>query len=206
MLHAGFSFSLFSFLFALAPSAQALKSDSDQPADVRAHTVDADERTEVSIYRGQVRYVQGTRRIEADRLDVTTKDGEIELAKGRGQPARLRLRPDNSRHDAHAAALRLEYRREPDLLELFEAVTLNHQPDEPDKQEIRATADHLRYRAKEDEAELFGRVIVQQGGDVMSGGYAHFDLKTDRLVMRGGAHTDERVYAIIQPKKKKDAP
>ncbi len=187
---------------AVPATALALKSDKDQPADVQARTVDADERTEVAVYRGRVRYAQGTRRIEADRLDVTMKDGDIELAKGWGEPARLRLRPDNSQHDAHAAAQRLEYRRAEDRLELFDAVTLNHQPDEPDKQEVRASADHLLYRAQEDVAELFGRVIVQQGGDVMSGGYAHFDLKTDRLVMRGGAHTDERVYAIIQPKKK----
>lgn len=190
-------------LVAPAPT-WALKSDSDQPADVRAQTVDANERTEESSYRGRVRYVQGTRHIEADRLDITMKDGEIELAKAWGQPARLRLRPENSRHDAHAAGRRLEYRRTPDELELFDAVVLTHLPDDKDV-EIRASADRLRYRTAEDVAELFGRVIVQQGGDVMSGGYAYFDLKTDRLVMRGGAHTDERVHTVIQPKKKKDA-
>lgn len=185
-------------------TAPALESDKDQPADIQSRTVDADERTEVALYRGQVRYAQGTRHIDADRMDVAMKDGEVERAKAWGQPVRLRLRPDNSRHDAHAAGLRLEYHRSGDQLELFDAVTLNHLPDEPDKQEVRATADRLLYRANEDTAELFGRVIVQQGGDVMSGGYAHVDLKTDRLVMRGGAHTDERVYSIIQPRKKKD--
>lgn len=188
-----------------APStAPALKSDKDQPADIQSRTVDADERTEVALYRGQVRYVQGTRHIDADRMDVAMKDGEVERAKAWGQPVRLRLRPDNSIHDAHAAGLRMEYRRAGDQLELFDAVTLNHLPDEPDKQEVRASADRLLYRANDDTAELFGRVIVQQGGDVMSGGYAHVDLKTDRLTMRGGAHTDQRVYSVIQPRKKKD--
>lgn len=185
---------------------QALKSDKDQPAEFQARSVDADELTEVAVYRGQVRYAQGSRRIEADRLEVVMKDGEVERAKAWGEPVRLRLRPDNRRHDAHAAALRLEYRRGPDLFELFDAVTLNHQPDEPDKPEMRASADRLRYRAEEDIAELFGRVVLQQGGDVTSGGYAHMDLKTDRLVMRGGPHTDGRVYAVIQPKKKDASP
>ncbi len=183
-------------------TALALKSDKDQPADVQSRTVDADERTEVALYRGQVRYVQGTRRIDADRMDVAMKDGEVEQAKAWGEPARVRLRPDNSQHDAHAAGLRLEYHRANDQFELFDAVTLNHLPDEPDKPELRASADRLLYRANDDTAELFGRVIVQQGGDVMSGGYAHVDLKTDRLTMRGGTHTDERVYSVIQPRKK----
>lgn len=189
---------------AVPATAPALESDKDQPADIQSRTVDADERTEIALYRGQVRYVQGTRRIDADRMDVAMKDGEVEQAKAWGEPVRVRLRPDNSQHDAHAAGLRLEYRRAGDQLELFDAVTLDHLPDDPDKQELRASGDRLLYRAGEDVAELFGRVIVQQGGDVMSGGYAHVDLKTDRLTMRGGAHTGERVYSVIQPRKKKD--
>ncbi len=191
------------FMLAVPVAALALESDKDQPADIQSRTVDADERTEVALYRGQVRYVQGTRRIDADRMDVAMKDGEVQQAKAWGQPVRLRLRPDNSQNDTHAAGLRLEYRRADDRLELFDAVTLNHLPDEPDKPEVRASADRLLYRANDDTAELFGRVIVQQGGDVMSGGYAHVDLKTDRLTMRGGTHTDERVYSVIQPRKKK---
>ncbi|TAM46551.1 MAG: lipopolysaccharide transport periplasmic protein LptA [Gammaproteobacteria bacterium] len=185
-------------------TALALKSDKDQPADIQSRTVDADERTEVALYRDRVRYVQGTRRIDADRMDVAMKDGEVEQAKAWGEPVRVRLRPDNSQHDTHAAGLRMEYRRANDQFELFDAVTLNHLPDDPDKQEMRASGDRMLYRAAEDVAELFGRVIVQQGGDVTSGGYAHVDLKTDRLTMRGGAHTGERVYSVIQPRKKKD--
>ncbi len=192
------------FVLATPVATLALKSDKDQPADIQSRTVDADERTEVALYRDQVRYVQGTRHIDADRMDVAMKDGEVEQAKAWGEPVRLRLRPDNSQHDAHAAGLRMEYRRANDQIELFDAVTLNHLPDDPDKQEMRASGDRMLYRAGEDVAELFGRVIVQQGGDVTSGGYAHIDLKTDRLTMRGGAHTDQRVYSVIQPREKKE--
>ena len=106
------------------------------------------------------------------------KDDEVEHAKATGQPVRLRIRPDNSPHDAHATGERLEYRRAGDEMELFDAVTLQHQPADKDV-ETRATADRLLYRGSEDVAELFGRVIVQQGGDVVSGGYAHVNLKTD---------------------------
>lgn len=191
-------------LLALAASgtAWALSTDKDQPADIQARNVDADERAETARYRDRVRYSQGTRRIDADRLDVVMKDDEVEDAKAWGQPVRVRLRPDNSKHDAHASGARLEYRREGDTLELFDTVVLTHRPDDKDD-DIRASGDRLFYRAGEDVAELFGRVVVQQGGDVMSGGYARFDLKSDRLVMRGGEHTDDRVHAVIQPSREK---
>jgi len=186
---------------ALPVTAAALATDKDQPADIQARSVDADERANIAIYQGNVRYVQGTRYIESDYLKVTMKDDEVEHAKATGRPVKLRIRPDNSPHDAHAAGERLEYRRAGDEMELFDAVTLQHQPADKDV-ETRATADRLLYRGGEDIAELFGRVIVQQGGDVVSGGYAHVNLKTDRVIVRGGPHTDERIYAVMQPRKK----
>mgnify|MGYP001583621113 FL=1 len=204
-LHAGVFFSLCSSLFALSPAALALTTDKDQPADIQARSVDADERTNIAIYQDNVRYVQGTRHIESDYLKVTMKDDEVEHAKATGQPVRLRIRPDNSPHDAHATGERLEYRRAGDEMELFDAVTLQHQPADKDV-ETRASADRLLYRGSEDVAELFGRVIVQQGGDVVSGGYAHVNLKTDRVIVRGGPHTDERIYAVMQPRKKSAGP
>ena len=56
-LHAGV-FSLLLLLFALSPAALALTTDKDQPADIQARSVDADERTNIAIYQDNVRYVQ----------------------------------------------------------------------------------------------------------------------------------------------------
>ena len=189
----------------LPPVATARSTDKDQPADIQARSLDADERTNVAVYQGNVRYAQGTRHIESDYLKVTMKDDEVEHAKATGRPVRLRIRPDNSPHDAHAAGERLEYRKAGDEMELFDAVTLRHQPAAKDV-ETRVSADRLLYRGGEDVAELFGRVIVQQGGDVMSGGYAYVNLKTDRVLVRGGAHTDERIHAVMQPRRKSAGP
>lgn len=199
LLRATAFFSLFSLLFARAPVALALTTDKDRPADIQAGSLDADERTNIAVYQDNVRYVQGTRHIESDYLKVTMKDDGVEHVKATGQPVRLRIRPDNSPHDVHAAGARLEYRKAGDAIELFDAVTLRHQPAGKDV-ETRASADRLLYRGSEDVAELFGRVIVQQGGDVLSGGYARVNLKADRVLVRGGAHTDERIHAVIQPR------
>lgn len=204
-LHAGIFGSLFSFLLVLSPAARALSTDKDQLADIQARSLDADERANVAVYQGNVRYVQGTRHIESDYLKVTLKDDEVEYTQATGRPVKLRVRPDNNPHDAHVTGKRLEYRKAGDVMELFDAVTLRHQPADRDT-EMRASADRLRYHGHEDVAELFGRVTVQHGDNVVSGGYAHVNLKTDRVTMRGGARTDERVHAVIQPRKKPDGP
>ncbi len=200
-----FRFLVIAFALALPLTTLALSTDKDQLADIQARSLDADERANIAIYQGNVRYAQGTRHIASDYLKVTLKDDEVEHANANGRPVKLRVRPDNSPHDAHATGERLEYRRAGDVMELFDAVTLRHQPADREV-EMRASADRLLYRGSEDVAELFGRVIVQQGGDVVSGGYAHVNLKTDRVTVRGGAHTDERVYTVIQPRKKSEAP
>jgi lipopolysaccharide export system protein LptA len=194
-------------LFALTTpaTAPALKSDRDQPADIQSRELDADERTEIAIYQGGVRYRQGSRRIGADRLEVKSHDDEVESARAWGRPLTIDLRPERSQQDAHATAERLEYRKAEDVLELFDAVTLRHRPDGKDD-DVRVTADRMIYRAGDDTVELHGRVILQQGGDLFSGGYAFYDLQADRVRVRGGPHTDARVYAVIHPRKKSTEP
>lgn len=182
-------------------TAAALSTDKNQMADIQSRSVDADERTNIAIYQDNVRYTQGTRRIESSRLEVVMKNDEVERAKAAGRPVKLRVRPDNSQHDVHASGDRLEYRRVNDELEMFDSVTLRHQPDNRTV-ETHASGDRLLYRGSEDIAELFGRVIVRQGGDVVSGSYANVNLKTDRVIVRGDTQTDARVHAVIQPRKK----
>lgn len=196
-----FRFLVVASTLALPLTTLALSTDKDQLADIQARSLDADERTNVSVYRGNVRYAQGTRHIESDYLKVIMKDDDVEHANATGRPVKLRVRPDSSPHDVHATGERLEYRKAGDVMELFDAVTLRHLPAGKDA-ETRASADRLLYRSGENVAELFGRVIVQQGGDVVSGGYAHVNLKTDRVIVRGGTRTDERIHAVIQPRKK----
>ena len=205
LLRATAFFALCSLFFVHAPAALALKSDKDQPADIQSRDLDADERTEIAIYQGSVRYTQGSRHIEADRLKVKSHDDEVETVHAWGRPLTLRIRPERSREDAHATAERLEHRAADDVTEFFDAVTLRHRPDNRDD-DVRATADRMIYRAGDDTVELHGRVILKRGGDVLSGGYAFYDLQADRVRVRGGPHTEERVYTVIQPRKKSTEP
>jgi lipopolysaccharide export system protein LptA len=89
-------------------AAYALTSDSDQPISVRARSVEANEKTGISIYRGNVVMSQGTLRLEADRVEVTLRDGITELVRAWGRPARIQSRSDKG-EELRARALRVVY-------------------------------------------------------------------------------------------------
>lgn len=89
--------------------APALSSDRNQPMNIEADRADIDDKSGISVYRGNVNITQGTTRLTADELTVTTKDGDIIKSIAVGQPATYRHRPDNKPDDVEAEALRIEY-------------------------------------------------------------------------------------------------
>jgi lipopolysaccharide export system protein LptA len=83
----------------LPTAAHALKSDRDQPAVIDADAVDIDFKTGLRVYYGNVKLRQGTLRLDADKLEVRFKDGELETAIAVGEPAEFRQRPDGKDED-----------------------------------------------------------------------------------------------------------
>lgn len=112
----------------LGSPAYALKSDADQPISIRAHNVEANERTGVSVYRGNVVLTQGSLRIEGDRLEVTLRKGEAELIRAWGKPVRLRMRTDRG-EEIRAAAQRAEYHARSRKIDLYRDVELHRDGD-----------------------------------------------------------------------------
>jgi lipopolysaccharide export system protein LptA len=111
-----------------APSAHALKSDADQPINIRARNVEANEKTGVSVYRGNVVMTQGSLRLEADRLEVTLRERQTELIRASGKPLRLLTRTDAG-EEIRAAAARAEYRGKSRRIDLFGDVELRRDGD-----------------------------------------------------------------------------
>ena len=87
----------------------ALSSDRNQPMYIEADRADIDDKTGVSVYRGNVKITQGTLQLTAEELTVHSKDGEIVKAIAVGQPATFRQRPDGKAQDVEAESLRMEY-------------------------------------------------------------------------------------------------
>lgn len=112
-----------------APAAHALKSDAQQPINIRARSVAANEKTGVSVYRGDVVMTQGSLRIEADRLEVTLHNGRTDLIRAWGKPARLRSRTDAG-DDIHASAARVEYRATAGQVDLYDNVAIERGADQ----------------------------------------------------------------------------
>ena len=111
-----------------APSAHALKSDADQPINIRARSVEANEKTGVSIYTGKVVMTQGSLQIEADRVEVTVRQRQTELIHATGKPLRLRTRTDAG-ESIRANAARLEYHEQTRRLDLYGDVELRRDAD-----------------------------------------------------------------------------
>jgi lipopolysaccharide export system protein LptA len=91
-------------------TAQARESDRNQPLNVRAATVNVDEKTGTSVYRGNVVLTQGSLRLEADRLEVRTdKNRRMQTLIATGRPARLRGFTENRDEELRADAERVVY-------------------------------------------------------------------------------------------------
>lgn len=115
-------------LLLVSPGVRALESDAQQPIDIRARSVVANEKTGVSVYQGDVVMTQGSLRIEADKLEVTLREGLVQQVRGWGSPARVRSRTEAG-EELRARAQRLEYRARPRELDLYGDVELRRDGD-----------------------------------------------------------------------------
>lgn len=113
---------------ALAPPVGARKGDAEQPINIRARTVEANEKTGVSVYTGNVVATQGSLRLEADRLEVTLRDGRTDLIRAWGRPVRLQTLTDNG-EEIKARAARAVYRASARRIELQGDVELRRDND-----------------------------------------------------------------------------
>ncbi len=108
-----------------APS-PALESDITKPMNIRANSVEINDKTGISTYRGNVVIVQGSMKITADILWVT-HNTEHKLMKivAEGRPATYKQRPDNKDQDVRAQARRMEYFANRSLLVLKRQASLS---------------------------------------------------------------------------------
>ena len=98
-------------LFGLSPlSALALSSDKQQPIHIEADSVVIDDAQGTAVYRGNVRYSQGSTHLEADQVTVYSADRQkVDKVVSDGQPATFRQRPDNQDEDMRGQASHIEY-------------------------------------------------------------------------------------------------
>ena len=102
----------------------ALESDKDQPITIDSNTATYDDATGTSIYTGNVVSIQGSMRVESDKLVVCFKDGEAEKLVFTGKRAKFKQTPSEGAKDITGEALTGEYYPKKNLLVLIEEATV----------------------------------------------------------------------------------
>ena len=113
-----------SCLLLLSNASFALESDKDQPITIDSNTATYDDATETSIYTGNVISVQGSLRVESDKLVVYFKDGDADKLVFTGNKARFKQTPSEGGKDITGEAMTGEYYPKKNLLILIENATV----------------------------------------------------------------------------------
>lgn len=150
----------------------ARSTDRDQPINIEADRAEADEKSRVTIYRGNAIIVQGSLRITGDKIEIylNEEDQFVKLVSV-GRPASMRQLPDDSEEYRTAKAKRLEYFADRDLIVLLGDAQYGQGADQisADRIEYDSRRGRMRARAKHtDEGAADGegspdriRIIIQ---------------------------------------------
>ena len=93
----------------LSPVLLALASDAKQPIFIDANTATFDKKQGKGVYEGDVKVVQGTIRLNADRLDVILMNNKISKLMATGQPVQFKQSLGDGKEDFNGESLRAEY-------------------------------------------------------------------------------------------------
>jgi lipopolysaccharide export system protein LptA len=102
----------------------ALESDSEQPITIDSNTATYDDVTATSTYIGNVISVQGSIRVNSDKLVVYFVDGDAEKLVFTGNKAKFKQTPSEGSEDITGEALTGEFYPKKNLLILIDDATV----------------------------------------------------------------------------------
>ncbi len=180
-------------LLVLCQTANALDSDSEQPATLDADDFEMDFNTGVRIYRGDVVFRQGSIRLDCDELTTYLNDNS-ELDKGIciGNPGKFKQRPEGQEEDVFGFA------QEITMDQIKEIVTLQSQA-KVIQGDTTITGRTITYDLVTEKVRVKGggSQSSQTSGSESSGSETSGDSAT------GEESTDDsRPSLVIQPRKK----
>ena len=112
----------------ISPVAHALKSDANQPLQIRARSVEINEKTGVAVYRGAVSLRQGTLHLQADRVEVVSRNEQIQTIRASGNPVKVRTQTDKN-ETIDAEAKRADYFAPRRQLDLYDNAVIKRNDD-----------------------------------------------------------------------------
>ncbi|RLA26220.1 MAG: lipopolysaccharide transport periplasmic protein LptA [Gammaproteobacteria bacterium] len=99
-----------------SPMINALEDDANQPVTIESNSGFYDDKKGVSIYTGEVIIIQGSLRMDADKVVVHMQNREIQKLVATGKPVKFKQTPEEGQEDVHGRALTAEYYPETKLL------------------------------------------------------------------------------------------
>lgn len=155
--------------FILAPPLAARDSDSEQPIEVEADSLELREQENISIYEGNVNLKQGSLEINSDRLVIRfNQAGDLLLMEMTGNPARLR-QLDNDGREMRGHARRINYREAESQLELLDEARFSHAGDTIEGSLIRINTDDNSIQAGSSNTDERVKMLIKprnNGGGV----------------------------------------
>lgn len=127
----------------LTQSVFALQGDMDQPLELAADSVELDEASGESLYKGNVEMRQGSMRLLADSVTIRSESNKPNKVIARGK---VRFEQDTGQGMVEARAGLAEYALNSELLELSEGAVLNQNGDTLSSDRI--VYDRLRHKVK----------------------------------------------------------
>lgn len=79
------------------------------PLVIEADQVQINDKTGVSVYKGNVQVTRGAVHLSCDDLTVHNANGEVKQSECNGRPAKFRREPEGDRKEVHGHADRVEY-------------------------------------------------------------------------------------------------
>ncbi|MFT6915112.1 MAG: lipopolysaccharide export system protein LptA [Motiliproteus sp.] len=109
----------------LTTPAMALPQDKQQAIEISADTAEINDSSGTAIYSGSVRLIQGSLRLNADKLTLHTDgNGDIRLLVAKGRPAHFQQQHQLDAPITHGYAQTIEFDIQLDLLTLIEQAKL----------------------------------------------------------------------------------
>ncbi len=110
--------------FMLVPLVSALESDTSQPISIESNAGFYDDKKGLNVYTGEVVVIQGSMRLEADKIVVYLEDRAIQKMVATGAPVKFQQTPEEGKEDVHGNSLIAEYYPETEVLIMMQEAVL----------------------------------------------------------------------------------
>lgn len=107
------------------------------PLQARARSVELDQKTGATRYRGNVQIALGRLNVSADYVEIIPRQGQVSEVRARGNPLVMRREAEGEEPEIEIQAQRLEARMATQQIELFEDVSLRQGRDTVRAQTVR---------------------------------------------------------------------